>query len=107
MKELVVGPKKGNQEAHAIKDPENGELVVGTEEIKKVSLKHCVDVLRKNEADEEAKELIEYKSKLHHLRMSMKPSSALEVGKGLFNKVMKNYEKKKKRSYDFIIKAGP
>ena len=107
MKELVVGPKKGNQEAHAIKDPENGELVVGTEEIKKVSLKHCVDVLRKNEADEEAKELIEYKSKLHDLRMSRKPSSELEVGKGVFNKVMKNYEKKKKRSYDFIIKAGP
>ena len=55
MKDLINGPRKGQEEGHAIQDPESKELVVGTEEIKKVSLKHCLTVLKKNAPDGEWK----------------------------------------------------
>ena len=45
MKEVVNGPKKGGQEPSAIKDPKTGDLVVSSEEIKKVTLAYCVDNL--------------------------------------------------------------
>ena len=54
-----------------------------------------MDVLKKNEVAEEVKELVQYKNTVHDLRMKRMPSSTLEIGKGVFNKVMKNYEKKK------------
>ena len=35
MRELVAGPKKQQQEAHAVKDPKTGKTVVSSEEIKR------------------------------------------------------------------------
>ena len=32
---LVAGPKKQQQEAHAVKDPKTGKMVVSSEEIKR------------------------------------------------------------------------
>ena len=42
MKEIVAGAKKRPQEAHAVLDVETKNLVVSTEEIKKVTLNHDV-----------------------------------------------------------------
>ena len=39
--EAVRGPKKPGPEAHAVKDPKTGKLVVSTKEIQKVFLNHC------------------------------------------------------------------
>ena len=47
MGEVIAGPRISQQEAHAIRDTTSGELVVSPEEIKRVSLDHCLDVLKK------------------------------------------------------------
>ena len=48
IKEAIQGPKKGNQEAHAIKCPKTDKLVVASSEIKRAALDYCVSVLKKN-----------------------------------------------------------
>ena len=53
MRELVAGPKKQQQEAHAVKDPKTGKTVMSSEEIKRVNLEHCVNVLKTNTPKEE------------------------------------------------------
>ena len=42
----MLDPKKQQQEEHAVKDPKTGETVVSTEEIKRVNLEHCENVLK-------------------------------------------------------------
>ena len=69
MRELVRGEKKGKQEAHAVKDNETGEMVISNEEIRRVSLKYCLDVLKNNEPDDELKELVKLKEQVHRMRM--------------------------------------
>ena len=72
MKEVIAGPKKPAKEAHAITDPENGNLVVFNSEIKKVTLNYCKKVLENIEPEEEMKKLVEMKEKLHHMKMEIK-----------------------------------
>ena len=38
MKECILGPKKVTQEPTAVRHPESGDIVVGNEEIKRVTL---------------------------------------------------------------------
>ena len=47
MREVISGSKKAGKEAHAIIDPETEEIVVSNSAIKKVTLKYCLDVLKK------------------------------------------------------------
>ena len=47
MQEIVLGSKKTSQEASAVFDVEKKELVVSTEDIKKVTRKHCMQTLKK------------------------------------------------------------
>ena len=42
MKEIINGPKKGGQELTAVRHPTSGDMVVSTEEIKRVTLEYCV-----------------------------------------------------------------
>ena len=69
MKEAIVGSKKSGQVPNAIKDPKTKELVVSSEEIRKVTLQHCVDTLTNNKPAEEVKEATELKKTLHMQRM--------------------------------------
>ena len=48
MAKIVGGSKKQREDAHAIIDPETKEVVIATEEIKRISLAHCVKVLQNN-----------------------------------------------------------
>ena len=63
VRELVEGPKKAGQEAQAIKDPSNGEIVVNTKEIKRVTLDHCLKVLKNNEPHESVLDIVDTKNK--------------------------------------------
>ena len=64
VRELVEGPKKSGQEGQAIKNPANGEIVVNTKEIKRVTLEHCLKVLKNNEPHESVREIVKPKMKL-------------------------------------------
>ena len=41
LRERIIGTKKQGQEACAVKDPKTKELIVATEETKRVSLEYC------------------------------------------------------------------
>ena len=69
MKEVVAGPKKSTQEPHAILDKETNELVVGNEQIRKVTLKHCLDSLENSEPDKDVKQLVKLVNAVHDTRM--------------------------------------
>ena len=105
MRDVVQGPRKAGQEAHAVVDSRSGELVVATSAIQKASLEYCLDNLKKNEPKEGFKKLIETKRKLHELRM-LQTDGNFDVTRDLFSKVMTKFESKKKRSYDFLTRAG-
>ena len=60
---------KGATQAHAVKHPTTGKLIVSQEEIKSVSIKFCQAVLEKNEPTEEFKDMVELKKYIHKKRM--------------------------------------
>ena len=95
MKTKLGGSNKGAQDAHAIKDPDTGELLVSTEEIKRATLDYNCRVLKNNVAEEGFEEFVKVKEDLHDKRMENK------IGKGSFTiqnqdffKVVKKFEEK-------------
>ena len=108
MKEVVAGPKKSTQEPHAILDKETNELVVGNEQIRKVILKHCLDSLENSEPDKDVKQLVKLVNAVHDTRMEEHDNvnEDVDVSKEEFEEVVNRIEKKKKKSYDFLTRAG-
>ena len=102
----IQGPKNGGMEAHAIADPATGEVVVSADEIKRVSLKYCKDVLTKNVPVLEVKKEVELKERLHRERMDNLLDGGFNPSLDKFNKVVDKYKRGKKRTYDFLVKAG-
>ena len=45
LKDKIIGSKKKQQEPAVIKDPNTKKIVTYIEEIKRISLKYCVDLL--------------------------------------------------------------
>ena len=56
-RKVVAGPKKGGQEALAVKDSRSGELVVANSEIRRAGLEYCLDTLTYNKPTEKFKTL--------------------------------------------------
>ena len=107
MKARIGGSKKTGMEAHAVMSPNSGELLVSSEEIKKVTLEYNCDVLKNNEAEEGFKELVRIKEDLHDLRMKDKiGKGSFRVNKENFTRVVKKFKDKGKQAYDFLVKAG-
>ena len=103
MKEVVAGPKKSQQEPQAVIDSETEELVVGTEEIKKVTLKHCVNSLRNNIPEQKVEQIVELVNKVHDTRMKeVATEDDEEILIEDFKEVVNNIEKKHKKSYNFL-----
>ena len=106
MKEIVAGSKKSQQEAHAVIDEETKELVVGTDEIKEVTLKHCVKSLKNGIPEEEVKQIVDLVNNVHDERMKEVETEDDDVTIEDFEEVLSKIEKKNKRSYDFLIRTG-
>ena len=66
LRERIIGTKKQGQEACAVKDPKTKELIVATEEIKRVSLEYCKEVLSNNKPE------AEYKKEIMIMRLEWK-----------------------------------
>ena len=106
MRDAINGPKKGGQEATAIRNPQNNELIVSNEEIKEVTLKYCVDNLTKQPEDSSVVKGLEIKRFLHELRMEEADDEEFDICKEDFGEVINKFAKKKSKSYDFLLKAG-
>ena len=106
MREEVTGPKKQPQEAHAVKDPETGKNVVSTEEIKRVNLEHCVNVLKNNVPKPEVENLLKFESLLHDIMMEDKTDEETNITEDDFNQVLTKFKNKNKKSYYLLTRAG-
>ena len=92
MKEIITGPKKGCQIPTAIKDPVSNELIVANEQIKKVTLEHCVKTLQNNKPAEEVKVLCELRKEL---QIKSKRKKTMNVKS---TKSMKSTKREKERA---------
>ena len=106
MRELVADPRKQQQEAHAVKDPKTGHLVVATEEIKRVNLEHCKNVLKHNVQKDEVKELLKLQSDLHDTMMEDDADNESSITKAEFEDVVGKFKRKNKKSFPFLTKSG-
>ena len=107
MKEIINGPKKGEQVPTAIREPNNGDLIVANEEIKKVTLAYCVDNLTKKIGDNSEYNGLQIKEHLHNLRMQEDDlEEDFNISFGDFTNVMNKFSQKKTKSYDLLLKAG-
>ena len=70
LKERIVGSKKSPQEPAVIRDPDTKEYVTDTKEIKRISLKYCVDLLTNRNPKDGYEEIVEIKRKVHKERMT-------------------------------------
>ena len=105
LRERIQGPKKGCQEPNAILDPESKDLVASPDEIKRVALKYCLNVLKNNDVHPEFVIETSLRDALHDVRMQETGGDA-NMAKENFNKIIKKFEANKKKTYDFIVKAG-
>ena len=70
LKENVLGSKKAQQEPAVVKDPDTEKLVTDVEEIKRISLEYCVDLLTNRKPKPGYEEIIEKKKEIHEERMN-------------------------------------
>ena len=106
MAEIIGGKKKQKDEAHAIINPETKEVVVATEEIKRLSLEHCVKVLQNNPTKPEAEQWVKIEYELHETMMEDDTDQDTNIDKNDFEEVLRKFKKKNKPAYKFLIKAG-
>ena len=67
-------------------------------------LDYCTEVLKNNVPKDNFKDEINLKELLHDIRMDNKAVS--NVSEETFKKVMEKIKKGKKKTYDFLVKAG-
>jgi hypothetical protein len=109
MKEIFGGRKKTPQEPHAVLDTEANELVVSNAEVRRVTLKHCMDTFKKDNPHEDVQLLVDMVNKVHEERMIIMDSDEeehMEITKEEFDELVKKLDKKNKRSYDYLTRAG-
>ena len=106
MRDVVRGSRKGNQEAHAIVDTETKEVIVNQKIIKEKTLEYNLMNLKNNEPSENVKDLVRIQSELHDSRMEEISEENFEITEQDFEKVLKKFQRKNKRGYDFLVRAG-
>ena len=69
LKQKITGSRKVGQEPSAIRDPDNGELVVSSSEIRKTTLRYCTEHLKNNKASKNVESIVKLKGPVHQLDM--------------------------------------
>ena len=94
-------------EVIAITNPEAGAFVSSTKEIKEVSLKYCVNLLKNREPKEDFKRIIQRKVTLHKERMEEHFENDLdEISMSQFSNALKKVSNTHSEKYKFILKGG-
>ena len=106
LKENVLGSKKAQQEPAVVKDPATEKLVTDVEEIKRISLEYCVDLLTNRKPSHGYEELIEKKKEIHEERMNEVIEDDEEFSEAHFDECLKILKQRNNKKYDFILKAG-
>ena len=107
LKEKIVGPKSTKQEATVLIDPQSNLEVNTPEDIKRISLQYCVDLLTNRKPKDEFAEDIFLKDVVHLVRMEEEVNEEYtELTVDMFEKTYDILRKRKGSKYDFIMKGG-
>ena len=106
MRKQITGPKKGSQEASAIRDPKTGDVIVDKEQIKNATLKYCAENLKNNEPDDGMKYSVNMKKAEQLKIMNNKSGEGFEVTEDDFETVLDKFKTKDTKTYDFLLNAG-
>ena len=106
LKERIVGSKKSQQEPAVIRDPDTKEYVTDAKEIKRISLKYCVDLLTNREPKDGYEEIVEMKRRVHKERMAEIIEDEFDFTRKFFDDCLEAVKKKNNKKYDFILKSG-
>ena len=90
----VVGSKKIGQEPTSIKDPETGDLLVSSRDIKKTTLKYCVKNFANNQVKDSVKTIVMLKQMLREMRMNENTKDEFEVDIEEYEEVVKRFKGK-------------
>ena len=88
-----------------VKDPVTEKLVTDVEEIKRISLDYCVDLLTNRKPKPGYEQLIEKKKEIHEERMNEVIDNNVEFSEAHFDECMETLKKRNNKKYDFILKA--
>ena len=80
--------------------------MICNEEIKRVTLNQVMNSFKNKYLDEDVELLVNIVNDIHERRMMEDDGEPMEVKKEEFDEPIKKLEKKNKRSYDFLLKAG-
>ena len=106
LKKNIVGDKRENQDPTAVENRISKEIITNKDEIKAETLSYCVELLKPNTIDDDYKEIVEMKHKLHEKRMQEKFANEPKLTNEMFYEALKELSSKKKDKYRFIVKAG-
>ena len=107
LKDKILGKKKSPLEPIVLLDPETGGEVNTPAEIKRVSLKYCVNLLKKKRPKSKFSDILKAKKERHFERMSEIIEDDLEeLPFEVFQKTFENMSKKHGSKYKFIINDG-
>ena len=103
----MVGPKTLGQVATVIIDPKTKSEVSEPEEIKRVSLQYCVDLLTNRKPKAEYEEEFNLKTIIHNIRMEeIIEDDILVLTHNMLEATFSALEKKPGNKYNFIMKGG-
>ena len=75
--------------------------------IKYVTLDHCINTFKNNEPEDDVSKVVELMNKLHQKRMDeVDDDEPMVITKEEFNNTVDKFEKKNKRSYNFLTRAS-
>ena len=107
LREKVVGPKAAKQEATVVIDPKNNSEVTSPDEIKRVSLQYCVDLLTNRKPKEDFEDDLWWKQIVHNMRMEERFEDDIhEITDDMLQKTYDTLKKKPGAKYNFIMKGG-
>ena len=109
IKEKIVGSQSARQEATVLIDPKSKSKseVTTPEDIKRVSLQYCVDLLTNRKPKEDYMEEVWLKDMVHLIRMEEIYEDDMHVlTKDRFEKTYTTLSKKPGSKYQFIMKGG-
>ena len=108
LRTTIVGSKSSKQEATVLIDPKSKSEVTTPEDIKRVSLQYCVDLLTNRKPKEDYIEDIWLKDIVHLVRMEeICEDDIQELALNTFEKTYITLSKKTGSKYKFIMKGGP
>ena len=82
------------------------EIIWAVQSSTYIALDYCTEVLSNNVPKDDFKEEIQLKELLHDIRMDNKAASNVSISEETYQKVLEKIKKGKKKTYDFLVKAG-